>query len=192
MKAAPVPPPRDSRDSGAQCETGALWREKHAGRDCASISLPGGRRGRCGMSSAATGCMGPESCTRLLFQNDQISRSAARESKLPNFPLHNPSHLTGSSTERFNNSSWYLGRCFSFSITSIVELISLLSITNAEGVHVCSRIENAIVGLQQVHATALSHISTTAQRRHRVGALYVTTTVMPEVILAKEQIQRFK
>lgn len=83
---------------------GAVWTEKHAGRDCARVSLPGGRKGRCGA----------ELCTRPLFQRGQISWSAARESKLPNFPLHGPSHLTDSSAERFNDFLLVPGETFFF------------------------------------------------------------------------------
>lgn len=102
-------PPRDSRDSGAQCETGALWKEKHAGRGCARVSLQGGRRGRQDLC-AAVGWVGPE----LLFQRGQISWVVARESKLPNLPLSGPSHLTDFSAERLTNTLLVLGETFFF------------------------------------------------------------------------------
>lgn len=62
----------------------------------------GRKKGKMWDLGAAARCVGPEPCTRPLFQMGQISWSAARETKLPNFPLHGLSHLTDSSAERFN------------------------------------------------------------------------------------------
>lgn len=78
-------PPRDSR---LRCpvwiwcslEGKAYWKRLHWGLDM----RPG----------AAERCVGPEPCTRPLFQSSQISWAATRESKLPNFPLHGHSHPT--------------------------------------------------------------------------------------------------
>lgn len=100
------------------------------------------------------------------------------------------SHLADSSAERFLNI--LLGRCFSFTITSIVELTISLSNYTREGLDTCNRTENA-TGPSAGAGYCPESRFPTAEPRHRVGAaLYLTATVAPGAIPARDQIQRFK
>lgn len=142
--------------------------------------------------SGGKSMLGPpslEPCTRPLFQRDQISWSAARESKLTNFPLHGPSHLTDPSTERFSDISWYVGRHFPFSLTSIAELAITIN---------CKRRRHARVQQDRAHHCGPSAAPHYHFQSHFLHCPRQTQSVCPVcnnrlgVIPGKEQIQRFK
>jgi len=180
-----APPPRDRRDSEAQHETGAVWREQHAGRGCARVSLPGGRRrGRRG-TSVLQRAVGDQSPARPAGQrqgtaDSQISPSTVLHTWLTP-PLKVRPHALGAR-----------GGILLSALPAEPSQLSPLAVTNAAGLPAGIRVENRVGGLQQGHAPASSPSSTPAERRHRAGALCVTTAVTPGAIPAKKQIQRFK
>lgn len=141
LKAALVPParealpPRDSRDSGVQCETGAPWRGSTLeGAVLGSLCREG--EGKTGQDfCAAAEWVRPEPSARPLIQRGQVSWVVARESKLPNFPpvaLHTwlIPLLKGCPTP-----SWCFGKHFSFNTSSTGELSDLSAQMQKAGMH---------------------------------------------------------